>query len=107
MSQEPSKRRLAEERDLRAIFAIYMHPSVVPFLGFDPMTLEGFRPIYEDLLRGRNFFVYETSRRLGGFYKAWQHTGRSHHVACIACLVSPTAILEPPMIGVMEPPKGR
>ena len=86
MSQEPSQRRLAEERDLRAIFAIYMHPSVVPFLGFDPMPLEGFRPIYEDLLRGRNFFVYETSGRLGGFYKAWRHPGRSHHVACIACL---------------------
>jgi len=86
MSQEPSKRRLAEERDLRTIFSIYMHKTVVPFLGFDPMPLEGFRPIYQDLLRDRNFFVYEVSGRLGGFYKAWRHPGRSHHVACIACL---------------------
>lgn len=86
MNQEPSTRRLAEERDLRAIFAIYMHKSVVPFLGFDPMPLEGFRPVYQDLLRDQNFFIYEVQDRLGGFYKAWRHPGRSHHVACIGCL---------------------
>jgi putative acetyltransferase len=79
-------RRLATENDLHQVFAIYMHQDVVPFLGYDPMPLDGFRQVYRDLLQSGCFFVYEVSGRIAGFYKASRHPGRAHHVAYLGTL---------------------
>jgi hypothetical protein len=63
-------RRLAELSDLEPVFAIYMDATVVPFLGYDPMPIEAFQPIFRELVESRCFFVYEVSGELAGFYKA-------------------------------------
>ncbi len=61
-------RRLAEEKDLKQVFDIYMDESVVHYLGYDSMSLESFRPVYQRLLHDKNFFVYEVSGDIAGFY---------------------------------------
>ena len=85
-------RRPASDADLERVFAIYMHPTVVPFLGYDPMPLADFRPIYEALLRSGEFFVVEDEGEVVGFYRVTRHPGRARHGALLATLaVSPAA----------------
>lgn len=79
-------RRLVELSDLESIFSIYMDPTVIPFLGYDPMSIETFRPIFRELVESRCFFAYEVSGELAGFYKAFCHPGRSSHAAYIGTL---------------------
>jgi hypothetical protein len=59
-------RRLATPHDLEAVFTIYMHERVVPFLGYDPMPLEEFRAIYKELVDSRCFYIYEDGGRVAG-----------------------------------------
>ena len=81
-----SMRRLATPQDLEAVFSIYMHEKVVPFLGYDPMPLDEFRPIYRELVESRSFFIYEVDGRVAGFYRATRYPGRVSHVACFGTL---------------------
>jgi ribosomal protein S18 acetylase RimI-like enzyme len=78
--------RRATEKDLPAVYAIYMHSEVVPYLGYDPMPLVQFEPIYRQLLASDIFDVCEVDGRVVGFCKAIRHEGRSHHVALIGPL---------------------
>jgi putative acetyltransferase len=81
-----SMRRLATPHDLEAVFSIYMHEKVVPFLGYDPMPLDQFRPIYRELAESRSFYIYEADGRIAGFYRATRYPGRVSHVACLGTL---------------------
>jgi putative acetyltransferase len=81
-----SMRRLATPHDLEAVFSIYMHEKVVPFLGYDPMPLDQFRPIYRELAESRCFYIYEAEGRIAGFYRATRYPGRVSHVACLGTL---------------------
>ena len=79
-------RRLATPEDIDIVFAVYMHEKVVPFLGYDPMPLEDFRPVYQGLLDSGCFFIYEREGRVAGFYRATRYPGRVQHVACLGTL---------------------
>ena len=81
-----SMRRLATPQDIEAVFSIYMHEKVVPFLGYDPMPLDEFRPIYRELVESRSFYIYEVDGRIAGFYRATRYPGRVSHVACFGTL---------------------
>ena len=81
-------KRRAREDDVRAVHAIYVHESVVPFLGYDPMPLEAFRPIFAALIVDEDFHVFEADGAVAGFYKLNRQKGRSAHVA----LLGPLAI---------------
>jgi putative acetyltransferase len=85
-------RRLAEPHDLEAVFAIYMHERVVPFLGYDPMPLDAFRPIFDELVDCGCFYVYEVDGRIAGFYRASRYPGRVSHVACFGTLAVDPAL---------------
>jgi RimJ/RimL family protein N-acetyltransferase len=85
-------RRLAAHHDLEAVFSIYMHERVVPFLGYDPMPLDEFRAIYKELVDSRSFYVYEVDGRVGGFYRATRYPGRARHVACFGTLAVDPAL---------------
>ncbi len=74
-------KRLATPADLRSVHAIYMHPTVIPFLGHEAKSLDDFEPIYEDLCNRRSFYVYELENAVAGFYHLSRHAGRSSHVA--------------------------
>jgi ribosomal protein S18 acetylase RimI-like enzyme len=83
---ESLMRRLAELNDLESVFAIYMDATVIPFLGYDPMPIEAFEPVFRDLVQSRCFFVYQVSGHIAGFYKASRHPGRASHVGYLGTL---------------------
>jgi putative acetyltransferase len=80
------QRRLAEVSDLDAVYTIYMEPSVVRYLGHDPMPLERFRSLYRELLASACLYVYPVDGLVAGFYKASRHPGRAAHVAVLGTL---------------------
>jgi ribosomal protein S18 acetylase RimI-like enzyme len=83
-------RRLAKEKDLEQVYSIYMDESVIPFLGYDSMSLDNFRSIYKNLIENEDFFVYEQDQDIVGFYRASKYPGRASHVAYLGTLaVSP------------------
>jgi putative acetyltransferase len=83
--------RLAAPDDLAAVHAIYMHPEVVPYLGFDPTTLEDFEPVFDALIATGSFIVAPREGMVRGFYRVNRQKGRSRHVAILETLaVAPT-----------------
>jgi len=74
-------KRRATPADFALVHAIYMHPTVIPFLGHEAKSLEDFEPIFEDLCNRRTFYVYELENSVAGFYHLSRHAGRSSHVA--------------------------
>ncbi len=83
-------RRIAEGKDLLEVYAIYMDDSVIPYLGYDPMPLEEFKPIYAELINSNNFYLFEKNHEIAGFYYESRYAGRTRHVAHLGTLaVSP------------------
>jgi putative acetyltransferase len=80
------KRRLATVDDLQSVHRIYMHEAVAPFLGYDPMPIEAFRPIFEAFVASATFFACEIDGALAGFYKVTRFEGRAAHVAQLGAL---------------------
>ena len=81
-------RRLVAPADFNRIYDIYMHETVVPFLGFDPMPREAFNKVFDSGC----FYVYEVDGAVMGFYKVQRHVGRTAHVAYLGTLaVAPEA----------------
>ena len=72
--------RLADYSDIEAVFAIYMHESVIPYLSYDPMPLEEFRSLFTELVKSHSFFVMERDGQVKGFCRATRHPGRAAHV---------------------------
>jgi putative acetyltransferase len=85
-------RRLATPQDIDAVFSLYMHEKVVPYLGYDPMPLEDFHAIYQEMVESRRFFVYELNGRIAGFYRATRYPGRVQHVASLGTLAVDPAL---------------
>jgi ribosomal protein S18 acetylase RimI-like enzyme len=79
-------RRLATPEDLAAVHAIYMHPEVVPYLGFDLASLEDFQPVLAGLIATGAFFVAPRDGSVRGFYRVNRQKGRSRHVAILETL---------------------
>ncbi len=79
-------RRLATHDDLHAVFSIYMHPDVVPYLGIDPAPLEVFEPVFAALVATGSFFVVPRDGIVQGFYRVERHPGRARHGATLATL---------------------
>lgn len=84
-------RRLARPGDLKPVFAIYSHPQVVPYLTYEPMAVEAFVPIFEEMLNSGSFWVWEVDGRIAGFYRTTRYPGRVSHVTMLGTLaVDPT-----------------
>lgn len=79
-------RRLATPHDIEAVFSIYTHEKVVPFLTYEPMSLDAFEGVYKDLLGSGSFYVWDVEGTVAGFYKATRYPGRVQHVALLGTL---------------------
>lgn len=79
-------RRLATPHDIQSVFAIYSHEKVVPFLTYDPMSFEEFEAVYDALLAGGSFYLWEIDGEVAGFYKTARYPGRVRHVASLGTL---------------------
>ncbi len=85
-------RRLAQASDLEAVYPIYSHPQVVPYLTYEPMDLAAFRPIFDELVRSRSFWVWEHGGAVSGFYKGTRYPGRVSHVLQLGTLAVDPAL---------------
>ena len=72
--------------DFDRVYEIYVHPAVIPYLGFDPMPRDDFRPVYQSLLASGVFTVVELEATVAGFYKTVRQEGRSSHVVTLGPL---------------------
>ena len=75
-------------RDLPALYSIYMHERVNPFLGFEPMALARFRPVFRKLISGGELLVYEAEREIAATCIVTLGSGRTAHVATIGTLAT-------------------
>ena len=73
-------RRLARAQDEAAVYRIYAHPAVTPFLTYEPLSSQDFAPIFAGFLAARDFYVFERDGDIVGFYKATRFAGRASHV---------------------------
>ncbi|CAF2107759.1 unnamed protein product [Rotaria magnacalcarata] len=51
--------RLGTENDFDALYPIYMHPTVNPYLNFEIMSKEEFLPLFHELTKSGTLYVYE------------------------------------------------
>ncbi|CAF1206129.1 unnamed protein product [Rotaria magnacalcarata] len=51
--------RLGTENDFDALYPIYMHPTVNPYLNFETMSKEEFLPLFHELITSGTLYVYE------------------------------------------------
>ncbi|MDI3382223.1 GNAT family N-acetyltransferase [Xenophilus aerolatus] len=79
-------RRLATAEDIHAVFAIYSHPEVTPYLSYEPMSFTAFGPVYDELLASGNFHVWTVEGEVAGFYRATRYPGRVNHVVLLGTL---------------------
>jgi putative acetyltransferase len=84
--------RLATPCDFDAVFDLYMHEKVVPYLGYDPMPHDDFRAVFQGLLDSGGFFIFEVDGRLAGFYRVTRYPGRAQHVASLGTLAVDPAL---------------
>jgi len=75
--------RQAVTTDLENIFQIYMDPTVNPFMSWEVMSLEEFRPIYQTLLATNALYVYEVDHTTAAVIRLERRTHRLSHIAYI------------------------
>lgn len=73
--------RLVRSEDLQPVFRIHMQEQNVPYLAYDPLPLEVFKPIFDGFVRGRSFYVWDAASHIKGFCGAQRLPGRMAHTA--------------------------
>jgi RimJ/RimL family protein N-acetyltransferase len=71
------------EGDLDVLHLLYMDPENNPFLSYDPMDKNAFRPIFEDLVRSGNTHLLWEGTDVVGTFALRVQTHRSAHVATL------------------------
>jgi L-phenylalanine/L-methionine N-acetyltransferase len=78
--------RKANQNDLQFVHNLYMHPQVNPYLLYGNMSLEQFRPIYQDLLADEVKYIFEENGESVGMFKLIRLKHRCSHIAYIGGL---------------------
>jgi L-phenylalanine/L-methionine N-acetyltransferase len=78
--------RNTTESDFNFIFNLYMHPQVNPYLLYEQMSSEEFRPIFEDLLSDNIIYVFEENGNPAGMFKLVLLKHRCTHIAYLGGL---------------------
>ena len=81
--------RRGSNDDFDALYPIYMHPKVNPYLSFEIMSKELFRPIFDELTNSGAFFVYEQpDGQIAATCIASRGQRRCAHVMCLSSLAT-------------------
>jgi putative acetyltransferase len=73
--------RKATAGDFAFLYELYMHPSINPYLMYEPMDAVSFKPILEELLLKDLLYIYYTADNPAvGMYKLVPNTYRSAHI---------------------------
>ncbi|MBL4772193.1 MAG: GNAT family N-acetyltransferase [Alcanivoracaceae bacterium] len=78
--------RLVKKSDLETIFTIYMHEAVIPYMSYEPMSIQSFIPIFNELVDSQSFLVLTGQSGIKGFCRVNRHKGRAAHVVSFATL---------------------
>ena len=71
--------RHAATTDFNFIYLLYMHPATNPYLLYDPMDADSFKPIFEKLMADEVLFVYEDNDEQKGMCKIVPQPHRNAH----------------------------
>lgn len=82
----------ASENDFNFIYSLYMHPSINPYLLYEPMDTVEFKPIYENLIQSSLLYVFEHDSKPTGMFKLVPFTHRSSHVVYLGGLAIDPAV---------------
>ena len=81
--------RLGSHDDFDALYPIYMHRKVNPYLSFEIMSKELFRPIFDQLINSGTLFVYEQpAGHIAATCIARRGQRRCAHVVCLSTLAT-------------------
>jgi L-phenylalanine/L-methionine N-acetyltransferase len=79
--------RKATQNDLQFIYDLYMHPQVNPFLLYEPMDIEEFKPIFDKLLENEIKYIFMGENSISvGMFKLFPWTYRASHIAYLGGL---------------------
>ena len=77
--------RLGTADDLAALYPIYMHSTVNPYLSFEIMSKEEFLPIFDELINSGVLYIYEnTDGQVAATCIVCRSQRRSAHVVCLS-----------------------
>ena len=83
--------RLTTKNDFDAVYQIYMDESVNPYMHYEVMDKEAFKPVFAEIMAGDYSWVCEQGGAVIGMCSAIIGTGRVSHVAKLSSLgMSPT-----------------
>jgi ribosomal protein S18 acetylase RimI-like enzyme len=81
--------RLGTDTDFDALYPIYMHPIVNPYLSFEIMDKEEFLPIFKELVNSGTLYVYEnTDGQVTATCIVRRLKRRCAHVVCLSTLAT-------------------
>lgn len=73
--------RKATIQNFNFFYELYMHPSINPYLLYEPMDIAAFNPIFTDLVQNDLIYIYFNKEELPvGMFKLMPHTYRSAHI---------------------------
>ncbi len=78
--------RKATIDDFDFIYHLYMHPAINPFLLYEMMDAESFKPIYDELQQKGVLYVYHNGEAATGMFKLVPLQYRNSHIAYLGGL---------------------
>src|SRR4051812_30834108 len=78
--------RLVLPEDFDFIFGLYMHPEVNPYLLYEQMDAEAFKPIFLDLLQRNIIYIFQEDSKAVGMFKLIPQQFRNAHTAYLGGL---------------------
>ncbi|MBL7708285.1 MAG: GNAT family N-acetyltransferase, partial [Chitinophagaceae bacterium] len=79
--------RTAVKTDFDYFYGLYMHPDVNPFLLYEQMSVEEFRPVFRELQEKGYLYVYQDQEGVPvGMFKLVPQQYRNSHVVYLGGL---------------------
>ena len=79
-------RRAAGASDIETLYAIYMHETVNPYMGFDVCSMDEFDSIFSGLRSSGDLLVFEQANAIIGVCHVLRREHRLRHVAYLGSL---------------------
>jgi RimJ/RimL family protein N-acetyltransferase len=72
--------RTATINDFDYLYSLHMHPAINPWLFYEMMTADAFRPVMEELIQKKSLYIYEMEGRPAGMFKLQPMKFRNSHI---------------------------
>jgi len=72
--------RTATNTDFDYLYSLYMHPAINPWLLYEMMPADAFRPIMDELIQKKALYIYEVEGEAVGMFKLVPMKFRNSHI---------------------------